>query len=118
MTLTESVTISPVNFIFAFQPISGLDEYKSIRYFTVPNTSIYKNRYDLFLLTEADAGTTGNSNNVPIYLKPNQYTYNIYESTTTSFNPNSFGKLLETGKMVVGDMTIEGQDTNVLDIYK
>ena len=118
LTLTESTTISNPYFIFSFQHYSTLDTYTSIIYFTTPDISTSTNRYNLFVLTEADAGSATGGNNIPLYLKPGQYEYKVYQSTTASLNPNNFGTLLETGKMVVGDMTVAGEDTGVLSVYQ
>ncbi len=119
LTLTESTTISNVNYIFSFQPLATLDTYQSLIYFTTQDISNYTNRYNLFELTESDNGSTNGGNNQSLYLKPGQYEYKVYQSTSTSLNPNSFGDLIESGKLVVGDLTIEGQDTGINDdIYK
>lgn len=119
LTLTENVTITgTVYFIFSFQPLSTLDEVATIKYFTTPDLSTYTNRYNSFELVESDSGSTTGGNNIPLYLKPGQYEYKVYQSTTTSLNPNTFGSLLESGKMVVGDMLIAGQDTGVLGVYQ
>lgn len=118
LTLTESVTITTPFFVFSFQPLATLDEYQPLIYFTAPDLSAYTNRFNLFEITENDAGSVVGGNNIPLYLKPGQYEYKVYESATGSLNPNTFGKMLEDSKMIVGDMTIEGQDTGVTDIYR
>lgn len=118
LSLTESVTIDPVYFVFSFQPLSTLDEYLPLIYFTTPDISDYCNRYNLFELVEDDNGSTVGGSSVPLYLKPGQYEYKAYQSATGSLDPLTFGALLEVGKMVVGDMTIEGQDTAVDNIYQ
>lgn len=118
LTLTESTTIANPYFIFSFLPLATLDEYQPLIYFTTPDISDYCNRYNLFELVESDSGSTTGGVNIPLYLKPGQYAYKAYQSTTQSLDPNTFGSLLEEGKMVVGDMTIPGQDTAVPDIYQ
>lgn len=118
LTLTENVTIANPFFIFSFQPIATLDEYQSIIYFTAPDDSNYIDRYNLFELTEDDSGSTTGGDDTALYLKPGQYEYKVYQSTTNSLNPVNFGSLLETGKMIVGDMTIAEQDTGVTEIYR
>lgn len=118
LTLTESVTIANPFFIFSFQSLSTLDEYLPLIYFTTPDLSNYCNRFNLFEITENNSGSTTGGDDIPLYLKPGQYEYKIYESTTASLDPNDFGNLLETGKMVVGDMTAPDQDTGVIDIYR
>jgi hypothetical protein len=118
LTLTEKVTIPNPFFIFSFQHLATLDEYQPLIYFTTLDLSNYIDRYNLFEIVEDDAGSTTGGDAIPLYLKPGQYEYKAYESTTNSLDPNDFGSLLEEGKMVVGDMTEEGQDTGVPNIYR
>lgn len=118
LSLTLASTIPNPYFIFSFQPLATLDTYQPLIYYTAPNISIYTNRYDLFELVEADGGSTTGGNDIPLYLKPGQYEYKAYQSTTDSLDPNTFGTLLETGKMVVGDLTIGDQDTGVDPVYQ
>lgn len=118
LTLTEKVTIPNPFFVFSFQHISTLDEYQPLIYFTAPDVSDYCNRYNLFNITESDSGSTTGGDNIPLYLKPGQYEYKAYQSETGSLDPETFGTLLEESKMIVGDMTEEGQDTAVPEIYR
>lgn len=118
LTLTEKVTIPNPFFVFSFQHLATLDEYQPLIYFTAPDLSDYCNRFNLFEITESDSGSKVGGNNIPLYLKPGQYEYKAYESVTGSLDPETFGNLLEEGKMIVGDMTVEGQDTAVTDIYR
>ena len=118
LTLTETATITNPYFIFSFQHYATLDALETLIYFTTPNISQYTERYDLFLLHETDTGSSVGGNNIPLYLKPGQYEYKAYQSVTASLNPADFGTLLETGRMVVGDMTQPEQDTAVADIYR
>lgn len=118
LTLTEKVTIPNPFFVFSFQHIATLDEQQPLIYFTAPDLSDYCNRFNLFQITESDSGSTTGGNNIPLYLKPGQYEYKAYQSTTGSLDPLTFGSLLEEGKMVVGDMTEADQDTGVLEIYR
>jgi hypothetical protein len=118
LTLTESVTIPNPFFIFSFQPLATLNEYQPLIYFTTLDLSNYCNRYNLFEIVEDDNGSTNGGNDIPLYLKPGQYQYKVYQSTTDSLNPNTFGSLLEEGKMVVGDLTQPDQDTGVTEIYR
>lgn len=118
LTLTEEVTIPNPFFIFSFQPLATLNEYQPLIYFTTLDLSNYCNRYNLFELVEDDAGSTTGGNSIALYLKPGQYEYKAYQSTTNSLDPLTFGALLEEGKMVVGDMTIGEQDTGVTEIYR
>lgn len=117
LTLTEKVTIDNPYFILSFQPLATLNEYEPLIYFTSPDISPYCNRYNLFEITEDDNGSTTGGDNIPLYLKPGQYAYKAYQSTTGSLDPDTFGSLLEEGKMVVGDMTLPDQDTGVSEIY-
>ncbi len=118
LTLTESVTIPNPFFIFSFQPLATLNEYQPLIFFTTLDVSNYCNRYNLFEIVEDDNGSTNGGNDIPLYLKPGQYQYKVYQSTTDSLNPNTFGSLLEEGKMVVGDLTQPDQDTGVTEIYR
>lgn len=118
LELTENVTIPNPFFIFSFQALSTLDEYLPLIYFTTLDLSNYIDRYNLFELVESDSGSTIGGNSIPLYLKPGQYEYKVYQSTTDSLDPDNFGSLLETSKMVVGDMTEAGQDTGVANIYQ
>ncbi len=118
LTLTEKVTIPNPFFVFSFQHIATLNEYQPLIYFTTPDISDYCNRFNQFTITESDSGSTTGGNDIPLYLKPGQYEYKAYESTTGSLDPLTFGNLLEEGKMIVGDMTEEGQDTAVTEIYR
>ena len=118
LTLTEKVTIPNPFFIFSFQHLATLDEYQPLIFFTTLDLSNYIDRYNLFEIVESDSGSVAGGNSVPLYLKPGQYEYKAYESTTDSLDPNDFGSLLESGKMVVGDMTEAEQDTGVLEIYR
>lgn len=117
LTLSESVTITNPYFIFSFQEYNSLG-YPVLRYFIAPDTSLYTDRYNLFLLTESDTGSKTNANNASIYLKPGQYCYKVYQSTSNSFDPNTFGSLLESGRMVVGDICTPDQDTAVASVYR
>ena len=118
LTLTEKVTIPNPFFVFSFQHLATLDEYGPLIYFTAPDDSDYCNRYNRFEITEDDSGSTTGGDDIPLYLKPGQYEYKAYESATGSLDHLTFGAELETGKMVVGDMTEEGQDTGVTPIYQ
>ena len=118
LSLTQSVTIPAPYFVFSFQALSTLDEYLPLIYFTTLDLSSYADRYNLFEITESDSGSTTGGNNVPLYLKPGQYEYKVYESYTGSLVPNTFGNLLQTGKMVVGNLTEPDQDTGVTEIYR
>jgi len=112
------VTISAPYFIFEFQHYATLTEYETPIYFTTPNLSTYCDRYYLFELTEDPNGSTTGGNDIPLYLIPGQYQYKIYQSTTDSLDPETFGDLLQTGKMVVGDMTIQSNNTEIDSIYR
>lgn len=118
LSLTESVDIPNPFFVFSFQAISTLTEYLPLIYFTTLDISNYCNRYNLFILNESDSGSATGGDSVPLYLKPGQYEYKAYQSETGSLDPDTFGKLLETGKMVVGDLTEPDQDTAVNEIYR
>ena len=117
LTLTENTTISNPYFILSFQHYATLDDLSTIQYFTAPDISNYCDRYNRFNITESDSGTE-NANDTPIYLLPGQYEYKVYESTTDSFDPNTFGNQIEIGKMVVGDLTLPNPSTYVPDVYQ
>lgn len=118
LELKASTTLaSPYFYILAFQPLSTLDQLADIIYFTSPDLSPYPCRYNLFEITESDSGSPG-GNDVPIYLLPGQYEYSVYQSTTDSLDPDDFGTLIETGKMVVGDLTLPNPSTYVPSVYQ
>lgn len=117
LTLTETTTIPNPYFILSFQPLSTLDQLETIQYFTSPDISNYCNRYNEFKIVESDNGTP-NANDSPIYLLPGQYEYKAYQSTSDSFDPDTFGIMLEVGKMVVGDLTVENPSTFLDPVYQ
>ena len=119
LELKSSTTLpSPYYYILSFQPLYALDQLADIIYFTTPDVSPYPCRYNLFEITESDSGSTTGGNDIPIYLLPGQYAYSVHQSTTDSLDPDDFGDLIETGKMVVGDLTIPNPSTYVPSVYQ
>ena len=94
LTLTEKVTLPIPVFLFRF-----VSDVTNVEYaFIMNNTSIYKDRYDEFLLIE---GTT-------VTLSPNGfYHYYVYEqSSPTNLDYTLALNLLEVGKVELKSTTI------------
>lgn len=103
LTLSESSTLLNPNYLFKFQSDWDLDGNNLIWY-TTPDESNYKDRYNLFQLIESTSGSTSGGTSVPLYLKQGQYTYSVYESSASTISLSATtGVILETGRMVVGD---------------
>lgn len=114
LELTGLLSSTYIYWLFAFVPENVLEP--TTLYFTSPDDSIYPCRYNQFELTEADAGATGPSNDVPILLTSGQYLYNIYGSTA-SININSIATLLTTDVVSTGRMVVTGDNLIINDVY-
>lgn len=98
-TLTEKVSISNPYFLFRFTS----DYSREQVIFLASNVSAYTDRYDKFSITET-SGTTDLSNGVISLTPTGEWTYEIFQQTSSSnLDINYTGALLETGKVrVVG----------------
>ena len=114
LTLNESNNDNSNYYIFEFiSQYSTLPEIADGIYFYSPDISTYKDRYNLFILTDNDTtGSTTGGINIPLNLKSGQYLYNIYTSDTITLNPILFNNLIETGRMIVS-----GIDTQIDSRY-
>lgn len=96
LSLTESSSLVNPNFLFVFE--NEFDTEDDPLYFTTPDISTRKNRYNLFSITE---GTD-------ITLVKGQYTYQVYESNIIPTDiSDTTGICLEEGRMIVSSDVVE-----------
>jgi hypothetical protein len=114
LELSNIITIVDPYILFEFINESNVDMPK--RYFTTPNISIYKHRYDEFLLVEADSGEDNNADNVPINLQTGQYRYNIYSSSSV-IDVNDVVSIIANEPISTGRMLVSGTDLTVDPVY-
>jgi len=107
--LTLSELTDDIYFLFQFVYENNYD-IEPI-YFTTPDISDFKRRYNRFILEDSNTGSTTGGDNIELNLKNGQYIYNVYSSATiihiNNIDLNSM-TLIETGRMVV-----EGVQTNI-----
>lgn len=104
LTLNESGTLSNPNYLFVFQNEYNLSSVPV--YFTTSDTSLFPERYNLFSITESFTGSTTGGTSVPLSLMAGQYRYDVYESTGSTISISATtGVIVETGRMVVDDLT-------------
>ena len=93
LTLTEVTTVPTPHYLFAFT--NEFNTVSSTKLFTTADTSLWPERYNLFVLDEP----------VDIILNQGQFTYQIYQSSTPYTLPltiaQSTGVVIEEGRMVV-----------------
>ena len=93
LTLTEVTTVSTPHYLFAFT--NEMNTTSVPQLFTTADTSLWPERYNLFVLNEP----------VDIILKQGQFVYQIYESSVPYVLPLSIaqttGVVIEEGRMVV-----------------
>jgi hypothetical protein len=93
LTLTEVTTVPTPHYLFAFT--NEMNTTSSTQLFTTADTSLYPERYNLFVLNEP----------VDIILKQGQFIYEIYQSSTPYVLPltiaQTTGVVIEEGRMVV-----------------
>ena len=93
LTLTEVTTVPTPHYLFAFT--NEFNTLSTTQLFTTADTSLYPERYNLFILDEP----------VDIILKQGQFIYQIYQSSTPYVLPltiaQSTGVVIEEGRMVV-----------------
>lgn len=127
LTLEESSRISNPFYLFVFTS-DGMKENEEV-IFIAPDVSGYKERFNIFELTEGENGslTFSNGHNVlgsgesNLKLMRGHYTYKVYESSelVTTVAETS-GRVLEVGKMVVQsseDEADKGQNSINRNIY-
>jgi hypothetical protein len=90
LSLTESSELSSPFYLFVFE--NEFDTAEEPIFFYSPDISQWKDRYNLFSITE---GTD-------ITLIKGQYTYNVYEATSQPSDiGDTTGKVIEEGRMIV-----------------
>ena len=93
LTLTEVTTVATPHYLFAFT--NEMNTTSSTQLFTTADTSLWPERYNLFILNEP----------IDITLLQGQFTYQIYQSSTPYILPltiaQSTGVVIEEGRMVV-----------------
>jgi len=93
LTLTEVTTVPTPHYLFAFT--NEMNTTSSTKLFTTADTSLWPERYNLFVLNEP----------IDIPLKQGQFTYQIYQSSVPYVLPltiaQSTGVVIEEGRMVV-----------------
>lgn len=109
LTLTEKATTASPIFLFVFTNRSSNEEIKFIK-LNNQDISLYQERYDKFTIVVDDYFSNSLAG---------QYTYNVYQnSSTTNLNPNGL-VLLENGIMeLIDSPSIEYKQHTTNDIYK
>lgn len=118
LTLCELSTLEDPFYLMVFENEYELEDAPI--YFTTNNVSSAKQRYDEFLITESDSGSTTGGTDVPLKLTSGQYKYTIYESATQTLDINdTTGVIIETGRMVVEiiNQVNQGLSNNTESIY-
>lgn len=88
VTLTEKQLLTNPNYLFVFTGRTTNTEVKFVL-LNAADISLYKERYNKFSI----------ANTLFTNAKPQQYTYNIYEQTSTTNTDPTDLNLLETGLM-------------------
>ncbi len=105
LELTSVSNLLNPNYLFEFKN----DLLNTLYYFTTPDLSNWKCRYNLFEITES---TTPDPINGIISLVGGSYTYNIYEATGATLSVSATtGRIISTGKV-----NVLGEQIN--NIYK
>jgi hypothetical protein len=103
LTLDESSRLTNPFYLFEFKNEFNIDSQPF--YFYTPDTSVNRNRYNLFTITESSLGSKTGGNNVPLNLISGQYRYKIYESSAMTLSLSATtGRIVEQGKMVVSSI--------------
>lgn len=100
LTLTESSSLTNPNYLFVITNDYVIDSAPI--FFTTPDISGYKDRYNKFIITESASGSKTGGIDVDLSLITGQYSYAIYESETVTLDvEETTGVILEEGRMVV-----------------
>jgi len=106
--LTLNSTLENPNYLFEFIN----DTTQQVTYFTSPDLSEYKQRYNHFQITET--GTTYvDLTASTVNLLSGSYKYNIYESSNETLEVSATTSIVNTGKAYVN-----GIDTELDKIYR
>lgn len=108
LELTNVSSLLSPNYLFEF--VNDLNP-GSVTYFTAPDLSTFKCRYNRFNIIE-------NNTSIPlsgqVSLISGSYVYNVYESSAITLSVSATtGKVISTGKAIV-----DGLDTNISTIYR
>jgi hypothetical protein len=122
LTLSESSSLTNPFYLFQFTNNWQIEETPTSIFFTTPDTSNYRERYNLFEITESLTGSTTGGTSVSLSLVNGQYDYNVYESSASTLSISATtGVIIESGRMVVGDIiqTLNNNTNNspTLGIY-
>lgn len=117
LTLTERATLPSPFFLIVFESDQDPDRENLRLYSPDLATALQKERFNLFLITMDDAGSTeGGVDDAPISLPTGTYTYKVYESETqTTTIADTTGEILEEGLCVVSNPNEYNNTFN--DIY-
>lgn len=96
LTLNEKRTLVDPYYIFVFYNV----QTKVETVFYMVNTSVNKDRYDLFSLVDT---TSEDLLNGIVNLDKGEYTYTVYESVTLSLNSIDWTGVVEIGRVIVKD---------------
>ena len=104
LTLSESSQLANPYFLFEF--IQEFNTESNPIYFTTTDDSLSQLRYNLFNINETTSGSVSGGTNVSLNLMAGQYRYNVYESSASTLSVSATtGQIIETGRMVVDDLT-------------
>ena len=107
LTLWESATITSPYFMFRFtNSVTG-----EINIFRAEDTSDAPDRFSLFSIVEQPTGLDPDTGIVS--LTAGQWIGEIYESVTTSLDPDDWSALLQTEMVIVS-----GEDATINPIYR
>lgn len=96
-TLSEKVTLTNPYYLFSFKHQVEMNPINFIAF----DSSLYKERYNKFLITET-TGTTTLTSGIVSLAETGFYEYAIYEQTSSSnLDLNNTGNLLEIGMVKV-----------------
>ena len=108
LTLTEKQTISAPNYLFVFEQRSTNTEVKSVLT-NEKDLSLYKDRYNKFQI---------NVNQYFLSKLNGQYTYSVYQQTSSTNTSTNGLTLLESGIMMLDGDGFEYTEYATKDTYK
>jgi hypothetical protein len=108
LTLTEKQTISAPNYLFVFEQRSTNTEVKFVLT-NVKDLSLYKDRYNKFQI---------NVNQYFLSKLNGQYTYSVYQQTSSTNTSINGLTLLESGIMMLDGEGVEYTEYATKDTYK
>lgn len=113
LTLSETNSIANPHYLFEFIYEANLTPEPI--YFTTDDESLAINRYNLFNIEESSTGSTSGGTSVSLSLMAGQYTYNVYVSSASTLSVSATtGSVIETGRMVVDDVTNSTYQSQVI----